>query len=57
LVFSSTGRRLCCGSVQGSAVVVEHLDAPEDMAAAARGFDAMDDSEMPRTRLGRMRAK
>jgi hypothetical protein len=37
-------------SEQGTAVVLQHFETAEDMAAAARVFDAMDASETPGTR-------
>jgi hypothetical protein len=35
---------------QRTAIVLQHFDTAEDMAAAARVFDAMDASETPGTR-------
>jgi hypothetical protein len=36
---------------QGTAVVLQYFETAEDMAAAARIFDAMDASETPGTRV------
>ena len=36
---------------QGTAVVLQYFDSAEDMAEAARVFEAMDSSETPGTRV------
>jgi hypothetical protein len=47
---SSTRLQMLVDAEQGTAVVLQHFDTAEDMAAAARVFDAMDASETPGAR-------
>jgi hypothetical protein len=44
---SATGIQVAVDVQQGTAVVLQRFDTAEDMAAAARIFDAMDASETP----------
>ena len=43
--------QMLCDAEQGTAVVLQYFDSAEDMAAAARVFEAMDASETPGTRV------
>ena len=47
---SSTRLQMLFDAEHGTAVVLQHFDTAEDMAAAARIFDAMDASETPGAR-------
>ena len=47
---SSTRLQMLYDSQERTAVVLQHFDTAEDMAAAARIFEAMDASETPGTR-------
>ena len=47
---SSTRLQMLYDSEERTAVVLQHFDTAEDMAAAARIFEAMDASETPGTR-------
>jgi len=47
---STTRLQLLVDAEQGTAVVLQHFDTADDMAAAARIFDAMDASDTPGTR-------
>ena len=47
---SSTRLQMLYDSHDGTAVVLQHFDTAEHMAAAARIFEAMDASETPGTR-------
>lgn len=48
---SSSRLQVLSDAEQGSAVVLQYFDTPDDMVAAARVFEAMDASETPGTRL------
>ena len=48
---SSTRLQMLVDADRATAVVLQHFDTAEDMAAAARVFDAMDASETPGTRV------
>ena len=48
---SSPRLQMLVDAEQGTAVVLQHFDTAEDMADAARVFDAMDASETPGTRV------
>ena len=43
--------QLLTDAEQGTAVVVQYFDSAEDMAEAARIFEAMDSSDTPGTRV------
>jgi hypothetical protein len=43
--------QLLTDAEQGTAVVLQYFDSAEDMAQAARIFEAMDSSETPGTRV------
>lgn len=48
----STSRlQMLADAEQGTAVVLQYFDTADDMAAAARVFEAMDASETPGTRV------
>jgi hypothetical protein len=47
---STTRLQMLVDAEQGTAIVLQHFDTAEDMAAAARIFGAMDASETPGTR-------
>jgi hypothetical protein len=46
----TTGVTLLFDEKQGTAVVLQYFDSPEDMQAGDRAFSAMDASETPGTR-------
>jgi hypothetical protein len=48
---AATRLQILVDSEQGTAVVLQHFETAEDMAAAARVFEAMDASETPGARV------
>jgi hypothetical protein len=48
---SSSRLQLLSDAEQGTTVVLQYFDTADDMAAAARVFDAMDAAETPGTRV------
>ncbi len=46
----ATGLKVLFDSAQGTALVLQYFDSPEDMAAGDQVFSAMDASDTPGTR-------